>query len=183
MTTDFRTEVSGLFAALEGTGVRYLLVGGVAMLSYVEGRNTEDIDLIVNPADIASLPFSATSRDGDFGSGSYHGVRIDLLLTSNLLFDRVLRDEKTSVEIEGRQVAVCSARGLVLLKLFALPSLYRQGNTARAALYETDVFMLLQKCDVANDWVLEALKPHLSATDLGEIRAILEELRARRRRF
>ena len=95
----------------------------------------------------------------------------------------MLREESTSVEIEGRHVALCSARGLVLLKLFALPSLYRQGNAARAALYETDVLMLLQKSDVTNEWVLDALKPHLAAHDLAEIHAILDELRARRRRF
>jgi hypothetical protein len=36
--------VEALFAELDEQGLPYLLVGGIAMLSYVEGRNTEDID-------------------------------------------------------------------------------------------------------------------------------------------
>jgi len=54
VTTDFRKQVNALFAVLEQTKTRYLLVGGVAMLSYVEGRNTEDINLIVNPSDLSA---------------------------------------------------------------------------------------------------------------------------------
>ena len=37
-----------LFTVLQTRQIDYLLVGGVAMLQYVQGRNTEDIDLIVS---------------------------------------------------------------------------------------------------------------------------------------
>jgi len=39
--------VPRLFALLDSRQVNYVLVGGVALLTYVEGRNTEDIDLIM----------------------------------------------------------------------------------------------------------------------------------------
>ena len=39
--------VSRPFATLDGRGVDYLLVGGIALLQYVEGRNTEDLVLNV----------------------------------------------------------------------------------------------------------------------------------------
>ena len=37
-----------LFDLLEKRGVDYVLVGGIAMLVYVAGRNTQDVDLIVS---------------------------------------------------------------------------------------------------------------------------------------
>lgn len=181
VTTDFKVEVASLFAALDAANVRYLLVGGVAMLSYVEGRNTEDIDLIVPFGDLPRLPFEASIEDGDFGRGTFHGVRVDLLLTSNPLFERVAREERTVVQFGDRPIAIASRRGLLLLKLFALPSLYRQGKLARAALYETDVLMLLQGADITDESLLAELEPHLAKHDWSEIRTILVELRGRRR--
>lgn len=38
-------NVVELFALLGERRIPYLLVGGIAMLRYIEGRNTEDIDL------------------------------------------------------------------------------------------------------------------------------------------
>ncbi len=40
-----RGAVRALFDELDAAGVSYLLVGGVALLSYIEGRNTQDVDL------------------------------------------------------------------------------------------------------------------------------------------
>ena len=48
--------VADLFSLLEAREVDYLLVGGIARLQYVEGRNTEDIDLIITVADVHKLP-------------------------------------------------------------------------------------------------------------------------------
>ncbi len=52
---DIRGEVRALFAALRSAKVHYTLVGGVAMLSYVEVRNTQDVDIIVNPKHIKKI--------------------------------------------------------------------------------------------------------------------------------
>jgi hypothetical protein len=48
--------VSRLFALLEERRIDYLLVGGIALLQYVEGRNTEDIDLIMAMSSLERLP-------------------------------------------------------------------------------------------------------------------------------
>jgi hypothetical protein len=69
----------------------------------------------------------------------------------------------------------------LLLKLYALPSLYRQGNLARAALYETDIFMLLQDVTVDEEHLLAILSEHLAPHDVDELRRILREQRERRR--
>ncbi len=142
MTTDLRPAVDALFDELEAKGVDYVLVGGVALLSYIEGRNTQDIDLIVSAGDLAKLPWDAKAQDADFARATYRGVRVDLLLRNNALFDEVARTARTTVAFQGRPVVTATREGLLLLKLYALPSLYRTANLARAALYETDVLML-----------------------------------------
>ena len=57
-------NIDRLFALLQQRDINYLLVGGIALLSYVDGRNTQDIDLILSPKDILALPESTiTDRD------------------------------------------------------------------------------------------------------------------------
>jgi hypothetical protein len=65
--------------------------------------------------------------------------------------------------------------------LYALPSLYRRGNLARAALYETDILMLRQDAMVDEEKLLAILSKHLAPHDIDELRRILLEQRERRR--
>ncbi|MEJ7734165.1 MAG: hypothetical protein WKG00_33845 [Polyangiaceae bacterium] len=178
---DIRPTIRALFEMLGEAKVDYLLVGGVALLSYVAGRNTEDIDLIVRPEEATRLPWQATVADVDFGRASFGGVRVDLLLTSNDLFRHVLEAERTVVRFGELDVPCATREGLLLLKLFALPSLYRQNNLARAALYETDILMLHQDADVDDARLLERIRPFVSRSDLQELEKILDEQRSRRR--
>jgi len=69
----------------------------------------------------------------------------------------------------------------LLLKLYALPSLYRNGQLPRAALYEADVRMLHQGVDVDDRELLDRLGAHLSRSDIAELARILDEQRAKRR--
>ncbi len=63
-----------LFSLLERRGVAYVLVGGIAMLQYVAGRNTEDINLIVAPTALRVVPeLTMLSRDKNFGRASFEG--------------------------------------------------------------------------------------------------------------
>ena len=181
MTQDLRPAVEALFVELEREHVDYVLVGGVAVLSYVEGRNTQDIDLIVRADQLQALDWAATVQDRDFGRAQYQGVRVDLLLQTNPLFAHVARHERTTTQFQGHSVPVATRKGLLLLKLYALPSLYRQGQLARAALYETDVRMLLQGTDIQDEELLGALGEILSPTDIVELARILGEQRDKRR--
>lgn len=49
-------SVPRLFDLLEQRSINYVLVGGIAMLAYIDGRNTQDIDLIVTREDLIKLP-------------------------------------------------------------------------------------------------------------------------------
>jgi hypothetical protein len=85
-------SVARLFELLEERRIEYLLVGGIPLLQYVEGRNTEVIDLIMALPDLKSLPeIEVTSQDKDFARGQFDALQIDILLTRNRLFEKVRR--------------------------------------------------------------------------------------------
>lgn len=173
-------DVSDLFAALDKGRANYLLVGGIALLHYVAGRNTEDIDLIVSLEDAGSIHgLQIASHDLDFARARFRSLHVDLRLTSNTLFHHVLDHHGVDAMVGPQAIRVVSAQGLVVLKLFALPSLYRQARFDRVRLYEADLAMLMDARDVDAEAALMELAPHLPDADLSELRRILAELNAR----
>src|SRR5215208_6906268 len=97
--------VERLFALLEARRIDYLLVGGIAVLQYVEGRNTEDIDLIMALSCLDDLPeLRKVGQDGDFARVVSDGLQVDLLLTSNPLFDEVRRRYATRQRFVEREI-------------------------------------------------------------------------------
>jgi hypothetical protein len=176
--------VHALFDALDVQRIEYVLVGGIAMLYYIEGRNTEDIDLIISTVDAKRLEgFTAVGEEQDFIRGTFQNLRIDFLLTTNKLFNYVKQQCSTKVEFKGRYIRCASVEGLLLLKLYALPSLYRQGKFDRVALYEGDVSMLLQKYHVDVEALFDELRKHLLDSDRRALREIYNDIENRIRRF
>jgi hypothetical protein len=179
------TDVERLFDLLHDREVDYLLVGGVAMLWYVEGRNTEDVDLIVALSDLEKIPeLEIESEDANFARGRFGQLRVDLLLTRNPLFDKVKRRYATTGRfVERDDIPCATVEGLLLLKLYALPSLYRQGNFARLGLYENDIATLMQAYRPSVEPLLAEIADHLSPTDLTAVRDIVAEIQGRIKRF
>ena len=176
--------VAHLFALLENKNIEYVLVGGVAILHYVEGRNTQDINFILDAEALEKLTeLEVVSRDEYFAQARFQGLRVDLLLTRHALFRRVREKYSATRAFQGRQVRCATVEGLLLLKLFALPSLYRRGNLDKVGLYEADLFMLLPRMTLSPDLLFEELRPHLSDSDFGEVRKITDEIRQRIERF
>jgi hypothetical protein len=57
MNSDFLIEtVARFFALLRERKIEYVLVDGIALLQYVEGRNTERFDLIMAVSALERLP-------------------------------------------------------------------------------------------------------------------------------
>ncbi len=185
MNTDKLLEtVAHLFALLEKRKVDYVLVGGIALLQYVEGRNTEDIDLIMALSSLKAVPeIEIVSQDAYFARGRYQELQIDLLLTQNPLFAQVSRAYTTHQAFVEQEIPCATVEGLLLLKLYALPSLYRQGNFARVGLYENDIATLLQAYRPPLEPLFTELTPHLSPTDLTAVRDVLAEIEQRIERF
>ena len=83
-------SVQDLFAVLEQRKIDYVLVGGIALLYYVEGRNTQDLDLLMALSSLEMLPeLKVSSQDMNFVRADYNGLQIDVLLTQNPLFKTV----------------------------------------------------------------------------------------------
>lgn len=181
MNTDSLLEsVARLFDLLRERKIDYVLVGGIALLNYIEGRNTEDIDLIMALSALEKLPeIHITSRDADFARGQFDNLKIDLLLTQNKLFDQVRRKHASIQHFREQDIPTATVEGLLLLKLYALPSLYRLGNFAKIGIYENDVATLMYDYNPPSAPLFKALKPYLSATDLAELRTIVAEIEQR----
>ncbi|MCP9495404.1 MAG: hypothetical protein MSG64_13235 [Pyrinomonadaceae bacterium MAG19_C2-C3] len=177
-------SVDRLFTLLDERQVDYLLVGGIALLQYIEGRNTEDIDLIMALSSLEQLPeISIISRDSDFIRGKLGGLQIDILLTENPLFARVQQAYSARGQFLERTIPCATVEGLIVLKLYALPSLYRQGNFARVNLYENDVATLLYDYRPDVEPLFEVLATHVSDSDLVSLKEIVAEMQQRIERF
>ncbi len=82
-----------------------------------------------------------------------------------------------------RSIPIATLEGLLLFKLYALPSLYRQGNFARVGIHENDIATLLHYCppDIAALW--QEFSKHLIESDLAEIQIIVADIQNRIKRF
>ena len=136
--------VEQLFDIFEQRRIGYLLVGGIALLSYVESRNTQDINFILDRDDLASINEIAIAEENkDFVRAQFKNLQVDCLLTLNALF-RLVSDRYATERLFGDRTVRCATlQGLLLLKFFALPSLYRQGQFAKASIYKNDITQLL----------------------------------------
>ena len=154
------------------------------MLQYVQGRNTEDIDLILSTSSLQKLPeITITSQDDDLACGIFENLQIDFLLTCNPLFAKVQRGYATMQSFQDRDIPCATVAGLLLLKLYALPSLYRQGNFARVGLYENDIATLMHDYQPDMDALFTELTHSLSATDIASLQDIVTEIQQRIERF
>ena len=185
MDSDFLIEtVARFFALLRERQIEYVLVGGIALLQYVEGRNTEDIELIMAVPALERLPeLHVETRDADFARSKFSDVKVDVLLTSNPLFDEVRKRHTTTRRFVEQDIPCATVEGLILLKLYALPSLYRQGNFTRVGLYENDVATLLHTHNPPIEPLLAELAFYLSETDMMKVTQIVNEIQERISRF
>lgn len=185
MNPDILIEtVSRFFSLLRERRIDYVLVGGIALLQYVEGRNTEDIDLIMAVSALERLPeLQPESRDADFVRSKFGDLRVDVLLTSNPLFDQVRKRYTTTRRFVEQDIPCATVEGLILLKLYALPSLYRQGNFTRVGLYENDIATLMHAHNPPVELLLDELKIYLGHNDMDQVKQIVAEIQERIRRF
>ncbi len=173
-------DVQDFFKTLSDRSISYVLVGGVALLRYVEGRNTQDIDVLLSPKAMKSIPELAIIQDDDpVVRTRFRSVPVDVLLTTDPLFKLVSKKYASIHKFQNVEVTCATVEGLLLLKLYALPSLYRQGFMQRAALYENDILMLLQSCKSDMGLVLVELEPFVEAGALAELTSIVSEIQSR----
>jgi hypothetical protein len=176
--------VDRLFDLLDQRQISYLLVGGVALLSYVDGRNTQDVDFILARQSLSELPeLVVAEEDQNFVKAAFEQLQVDLLLTQNPLFKLVLQNYSTERPFGDRTIYCVTVEGLVLLKLYALPSLYRQGQFDKVSIYESDITLLMLRYPVDVDALATILKRYILATDWVKLEQIIDDIQARMARF
>lgn len=177
-------SVQDFFAVLEERKIDYVLVGGVAILHYVEGRNTQDLDLLMAVSSLDKLPeLKIASQDMYFARANYGELQIDILLTQNPLFKKVHKEHSKIQNFLDRNIPLATVEGLLLLKLYALPSLYRQGNFARVGIYENDIATLLHYYQPDIAALLGEISNYVNETDFKEITGVVFDIQKRIKRF
>lgn len=173
-------SVGELFDLLETRGIDYVLVGGVAMLAYVEGRNTQHIDLIFSHKDLGKLPeLVIEDQNQEFARAKLGELQVDLLFTRNKLFKRVASRHVTRKRFADRDAPCATEEGLLLLKLFALPSLYRQAAFDKVDIYERDVAALMRHSGLDAARTVDSLADVLATGDIEELHRIVAEIAQR----
>lgn len=177
-------SVQDFFAILEERKIDYVLVGGIALLHYIEGRNTQDLDLLMAVSSLDKLPeLKITSQDMYFAHAKYGELQIDLLFTKNPLFKKVHKEYSKVQKFLDRNIPLATVEGLLLLKLYALPSLYRQGNFSRVGIYENDIAALLHYYQPDIAALLGEISKYVNETDFEEIKDIVSDIQKRISRF
>ena len=177
-------SVQDFFNVLVRRRIDYVLAGGIALLRYVEGRNTQVLDLLMPLSALEKLPeLKVISKDMYFIRADYNGLQIDVLLTQNPLFKKVHRKYSTNQHFLDRNIPIATVEGLLLLKLYALPSIYRQGNFARVGIYENDIATLIHDYQPDVSMLFTELAQYLNESDLAEVKSIVTDIQSRISRF
>ena len=177
-------SVQDFFTVLEQCKIDYVLVGGIAILHYVEGRNTQDLDLLMALSSLEKLPeLKISDQDLNFVRANYNELQIDVLLTQNPLFKKVHKEYSTVQRFLDRDIPLATVEGLLLLKLYALPSLYRDGSFARVGIYENDIATLLHYYQPDMPSLLSELSKYVDENDFAEIKGVISDIQNRIKRF
>lgn len=183
-TDDLFQSIQELFTLLNQREIEYVLVGGIALLNYIEGRNTQDLDLIMSITSLQRVPeLKIISQDSDFIRVDYKGLQVDILSTKNRFFKMVLQKYAVVQKFLDRNIPIVKIEGLILLKLYSLPSLYRQANFARVGIYENDIATMLHYYKPDLEWLTFELAKYLDPKDMIEINNILTDIKHRLDRF
>jgi len=178
MESDYARAMNDFLLLLRQRNIPFVVVGGIALLQHVPGRNTEDLDLILAAPHLLEIPeLELTERNDMFAKGNFHGLRVDLLFYEHPFFGKITREYATELSYTVGQLRTATVEGLILLKLFALPSLYRQFDLDRAAIYEADLVQLVSRTEHEDSFFLNVLCEYLPGSDQRELTSILKEIR------
>ena len=125
-TSRLGTQIAQAVAALNAIGVRFALIGGLALASHKVVRATQDVDLLVDvekadviDAELARLGYRCLHRTSDAANYARGDERIDFLYASRPIARRLLGSAAQLTTTLG-ELRVVSAEGLIGFKLQGL---------------------------------------------------------------
>ena len=175
-----KSQLIELFTMMHERKVPYVLVGGIAMLTYIEDRNTKDVDLVLSVASLSQIPeVVIKDRNREFARGMLGDLLVDFLFTDNPLFKSIEERHVTTHRFLEMDLRCATVEGLILLKLFALPSLYHQGRWEKIVRYEADVAILYNRYKPSLEPLFAELAPYLDDGTMGELKNVVGDIRKR----
>lgn len=136
MNDDVTRLLRAVSAIEAASGVALVLIGGVARGVWAPARNTVDVDVLADTADLA-LVVAAAGAGGLVASAAEQQqlaaagmarlrlpehptgrVRVDVLAATHPFYSRVVARSRV-VDVDGMRVRVASAEDLVVLKVMA----------------------------------------------------------------
>jgi len=119
-------QISELIGALSAKGVRFALIGGLALAPHKVIRATQDIDLLADASSadeidrlLAKLGYQCIHRSGDAGNYLRADERVDFIYAHRPAAVRLLTDA-TELTTPFGAMRVVGAEGLIGLKLQGL---------------------------------------------------------------
>ena len=117
-----KSQLIELFRILHERKVPYLLVGGIALLTYIEGRNTKDVDLVVSVESLKAIPEIAIyDQNRDFARGKFGELPVDFLFTNNPLFKLVQDKYSSSQRFLETDIRYATVEGLIMFEVIRPP--------------------------------------------------------------
>ena len=148
-------------------GLRFLVIGGHAVIEYGFQRGTEDADVLVSKTDRAAWTNTISRlgykliRDGrtflQFESSDPSQWDLDLMMVPVDVFERLLASARPAM-LEGAAVVVPSLEHLLALKIHAM----KNGTGLRVLKDTTDVAQLLSanRIDPNSVWLRTLFEKH-----------------------
>ena len=131
-------DIVSLCRALNAEGVRYVIIGGVAVILQGALRGTKDVDMLVDPDEanvraikraMAFLPDNAVAEVADDDIGRYQVVRVgdeilvDLMASAcGIRYEDAARIGIDRLDVDGVEVPIGSKEVLILTKDTPRPS-------------------------------------------------------------
>jgi nucleotidyltransferase DUF2204 len=144
-------------AVLEGEGLPYLFVGGIASAVLGRARFTLDIDIFVRATDVERI-MGAFEAAG-FVTAPYNalwlhkaakrGVIVDVLIrsTGDIYLDGRMLERSTVQEFEGRMLRVAPPEDILVMKVLA--------HTEETPRYWFDALSIVARCDLDWEYLIE----------------------------
>jgi len=160
-----------LVQTLKRHGYLGAIVGSLAALTYLQGRGPRDIDIIAPESALEHLPGIIIEKRSDrILTCRYRSLRVDLWLASDPLYQLVAQRFTTPLCFNEIEIPRATVEGLILIKLYAMPTLTRLNDHAQVAQYKDDIRNLHPQSKFTLSEIAAILQPYLPTSDWDDVR-------------
>lgn len=179
-------SVDKFLKLLSQNDIDIVIVGGIALLSYIQDRNTQDLDLIVSKADFRKLAPSlkVVETDENFANcETFDDLKVDFLFAENAIFNYVKKGFSQKRSYQEGSFFIATVEGLILMKLYAWADLYLNGSAfndkfllTKSLRYKNDIEVLLLNYEINLSPLKKILKKNLEASKFELVENLIKQL-------